>query len=125
MNDTDNTQTFTANKEISCSNGFFGLHTNSILKSINPSNLEDDRISKLLNESMKDIPVSCCDGFFCPQNLQCMLPCPAGSLCIEAIQARLFTGLDSFIKHLKNRKILERFPLEIRVLLTKILSYLS
>lgn len=26
----------------------------------------------------------CCDGYFCPRGLNCMMPCPKGSLCLRA-----------------------------------------
>lgn len=26
----------------------------------------------------------CCDGYFCPRGLNCMIPCPKGSLCLRA-----------------------------------------
>ncbi|XP_020538221.1 putative white-brown complex homolog protein 30 isoform X2 [Jatropha curcas] len=38
-------------------------------------------------EDLKDIPTRtndcqpCCEGFFCPQGLTCMIPCPLGSYC--------------------------------------------
>ncbi|KAL8159869.1 hypothetical protein V2J09_001406 [Rumex salicifolius] len=50
---------------------------------INP----DNSIQKL---NTKDIPSRttrcqpCCDGFFCPQGLTCMLPCPLGAYCHSA-----------------------------------------
>ncbi|KAL1323610.1 hypothetical protein HN51_033897 [Arachis hypogaea] len=40
-----------------------------------------------LNSTQKDIPVRnsdcqpCCEGFFCPPGLTCMIPCPLGAYC--------------------------------------------
>ncbi|XP_027936130.1 putative white-brown complex homolog protein 30 [Vigna unguiculata] len=40
-----------------------------------------------LKKDIKDIPIrtsncqACCEGFFCPQGLTCMIPCPLGSYC--------------------------------------------
>ncbi|XP_015574815.1 putative white-brown complex homolog protein 30 [Ricinus communis] len=42
---------------------------------------------KAVMENTKDIPARtqdcqpCCEGFFCPQGLTCMIPCPLGSYC--------------------------------------------
>ncbi|CAI0442697.1 unnamed protein product [Linum tenue] len=41
-------------------------------------------------QNSHDIPArtsscqTCCDGFFCPQGLTCMIPCPLGSYCPQA-----------------------------------------
>ncbi|XP_027348257.1 ABC transporter G family member 28-like [Abrus precatorius] len=43
-----------------------------------------------LNSNKKDIPIRsaeclpCCEGFFCPRGLTCMIPCPLGSYCPRA-----------------------------------------
>ncbi|MED6184984.1 ABC transporter G member 28 [Stylosanthes scabra] len=43
-----------------------------------------------LNSTQKDIPVRnsdcqpCCEGFFCPPGLTCMIPCPLGAYCPKA-----------------------------------------
>nr|KYP37548.1 ABC transporter G family member 28 [Cajanus cajan] len=43
-----------------------------------------------INSNKKDIPtrsiecLPCCEGFFCPRGLTCMIPCPLGSYCPRA-----------------------------------------
>ncbi|KAG0525104.1 hypothetical protein BDA96_06G026700 [Sorghum bicolor] len=50
------------------------------------------------NRDRNDIPLrtsncqACCEGFFCPRGLTCMLPCPLGSYCPRAT-ANQTTGL--------------------------------
>ncbi|KAF2312128.1 hypothetical protein GH714_028158 [Hevea brasiliensis] len=45
---------------------------------------------KVVIENSKDMPARtrdcqpCCEGFFCPQGLTCMIPCPLGSYCPAA-----------------------------------------
>lgn len=78
-----------------CAPGFFGVK-----KSHKPKADKDDP------SEMAAAPAhtahACCPGYFCPANLPCMMPCPLGSYCAQAIaklppkQFRAGSGLDGF-----------------------------
>ncbi|KAG7016298.1 putative white-brown complex-like protein 30, partial [Cucurbita argyrosperma subsp. argyrosperma] len=48
--------------------------------SVGPDQLVDLTNSQQIPSRIHDCQ-ACCDGFFCPQGLTCMIPCPLGSYC--------------------------------------------
>lgn len=38
---------------------------------------------QMINCRLLQEPHPCCDGYFCPPALTCMMPCPLGAYCIR------------------------------------------
>lgn len=41
----------------------------------------DARLENRVASVVPQEPVACCEGYFCPAQLSCMVPCPLGAFC--------------------------------------------